>query len=121
MRFFIVLLSTVILSFSLTSQSAEVSSEKKDQPSQSQEKADKTVLDQAGQVAKDTTEQVSKTLAETRARREKADYFGLANYSPVDLLIPSKFGFTLGYIKNTDTTWEFEYLRGSLSVPFIKY
>ena len=48
-----------------------------------------------------------------------ADYFALANYSPIDLLIPSKYGFTLGYINNADKTWEFEYLRGSISVPFI--
>lgn len=119
MRFFFVFLSAVILSFSLTAQSAEVSSEKKDQPSEQQEKTDKSILDKAGQIAKDTTEQVSKTFAETRERRENADYFALANYSPFDLLIPSKYGFTLGYIKSADKTWEFEYLRGSISVPFI--
>jgi hypothetical protein len=119
LRFFFVFLSTVILSFSLTAQSAEVSSDTKDQPSEQREKTGKSVLDEAGQMAKGTTEQVSKTLAETRDRREKADYFALANYSPLDLLIPSKFGFTLGYIKSADKTWEFEYLRGSISVPFI--
>jgi hypothetical protein len=50
---------------------------------------------------------------------EKNDYFALANYSPVDLLVPSKFGFTLGYADDPEKTWEFEYLRGSISVPFI--
>ncbi len=50
---------------------------------------------------------------------EKNDYFALANYSPVDLLVPSKYGFTLGYANDPDKTWEFEYLRGSINVPFI--
>lgn len=119
LRLFLPFLSAVILSFSLTAQSAEVGSEKTDPTPEQQEKTDKSVLDKAGQIAKDTSERVSKTLAETRARREKADYFVLANYSPFDLLIPSKYGLTFGYIKSADKTWELEYLRGSISVPVI--
>src|SRR5690606_30674611 len=41
------------------------------------------------------------------------------NYSPLDLLIPSKYGGTIGYTQNADTSWEFEYLKGSVSVPFL--
>lgn len=119
MRHFFILLSGAILAFSLTAQSAEVIPKKDDPRTEQQEKAEQSALDKAGQIAKNTTEQVSKTLSETRERREKADYFALANYSPLDLLIPSKYGFTLGYIESADKTWEFEYLRGSISVPFI--
>lgn len=119
MRHFFVWFFIGIFTFSLAAQSTEVSSEKKGQPPAQQEKTDKSVLDKAGKIAKDTTEQVSKNLAEARERREKADYFALANYSPIDLLIPSKYGITLGYIESADKTWEFEYLRGSISVPFI--
>lgn len=43
----------------------------------------------------------------------------MLNYSPIDLLIPSKFGITGGLVKTDVTTWELEYLRGSLSVPFV--
>lgn len=118
MRYFFVLFFTAI--FSYFAHAAEAPSNTKSNPSeQPQEKSDQSVLDKAGQVAKDTTEQVKKTLAETRERREKADYFALGNYSPLDLLIPGKYGFTLGYIVDADRTWEFEYLRGSISVPFI--
>jgi hypothetical protein len=81
--------------------------------------AEVSPLDQAGQTAKDKVEQVSKNLAETRENRATSDYFAYLNYSPLDLLIPSKMGFTLGYSQSTDKTWEFEYLRGSLSVPFV--
>lgn len=55
----------------------------------------------------------------TRILREQADYFALANYSPLDLLIPGKIGITLGLVANRDRTWELEYLRGSLSVPYV--
>lgn len=55
----------------------------------------------------------------TRTYREKANYFALLNYSPVDLLIPGKYGLTLGLIQSPNVTWEFEYLKGSLSVPLV--
>lgn len=119
MRYFLVSLSIVIFSISLSAQSSEVNTKKKEQPVEHQDKTDQSVLDKAGQIAKDSTEQVTKTLAETRVRREQANYFALANYSPIDLLIPSKYGLTMGYIKSADKTWELEYLRGSISVPFI--
>lgn len=137
--FFLIL--SLLVSFSLPSLSAdkntEAHSEKKVQvPSEkkaeiplekkeiSLEKSENSVetpsvLDKATEVAKETTEQVSQTLNETRFRRDKADYLALLNYSPVDLLIPSKQGITLGLIRDADKTWELEYLSGSISVPFI--
>jgi hypothetical protein len=65
--------------------------------------------DQGSVEAKDQPAEVGKTPS----------FFASVNYSPFDLLIPSKYGFTLGYIKSKEKTWEFEYLRGSISVPFI--
>ncbi len=58
-------------------------------------------------------------MNETKAQREKEDYFVLGSYSPLDLIIPGKYGFTFGAISNADTSWEIEYLQGSLSVPFV--
>lgn len=45
-------------------------------------------------------------------------YFGYVNYSPLDLLVPSKLGLSFGYRSNLDSTLELEYLRGSIS-PFV--
>lgn len=70
------------------------------------------------QSVEDTGKKVAEVLAETRQRREKSNYFVLGNYSFLDLLIPGKYGLTLGYIKSADQTWEVEYLRGTISVPF---
>lgn len=72
-----------------------------------------------GEAVDKATEVVSSALGETRARRGKNNYFILGNYSPIDLIIPSKYGATIGYIQNADKTWEFEYLKGSVSVPFL--
>lgn len=55
----------------------------------------------------------------SRERRAKSDVIVLANYSLFDLIIPSKIGLTAGYIVDAETTWELEYLRASLSVPFL--
>lgn len=49
----------------------------------------------------------------------KYDYLALLTYSPIDLLIPSKIGASFGYMESADKIWEFEYLRGSLSAPFV--
>lgn len=78
------------------------------------------VMEKTKEVAIETTEKVTTELAETRIRREQSDYFALLNYSPLDLLIPSKIGGTLGIITKEGTkSWELEYLRGKMSVPFI--
>lgn len=82
------------------------------------ETRDKSVFEKTGEVISDSAEQVAKKLNETRTRREQNNYFALVNYSPLDMLIPSKIGLTLGSIRTADKTWELEYLRGSVSVPF---
>lgn len=60
----------------------------------------------------------SPPMTKAQMNRSASKFEGLLIYSPIDLLIPSKFGLTLGYIENTDTTWQLEFVRGSLSAPF---
>lgn len=68
---------------------------------------------------KDVPGEVNKFLLETRERRQNNKYYVLVTYSPFDLIIPGKYGITAGMIRSADKTWEFEYLRGSMSVPFL--
>lgn len=63
--------------------------------------------------------QAEEAVQNTRTLREQNEYFGLINYAPLDLIIPSKLGVTIGLVKDADTTWEIEYLRGSVSIPFL--
>ena len=85
-----------------------------------------TVLEKASDAAEKTVdatqkavEDVKESAAETRNSRENNKYFGYVMYSPIDLIIPSKIGASLGYNKNADTTFELEYLKGSVAVPFL--
>jgi hypothetical protein len=70
-------------------------------------------------IAEKAFQETKSFFAQTRGRREGADYFGLLNYSGLDLIIPSKIGGTIGLIQNASYSWEIEYLRGSVSVPWI--
>ena len=90
------------------------SSEKETLKSKAESAFDKTKT-----AAEEVSKKVAKEMNETHDRREKSSYFALLNYSPLDLLIPSKIGATFGVISNADKTWELEYLRGSMSIPFI--
>ena len=85
--------------------------------------SEKTTVDKPFDTAKEHVEVVAQkiqnVLQNTRTRRAQNDYLGLINYAPLDLIIPSKIGFTLGLISDADTSWELEYLRGSVSVPFV--
>lgn len=66
-----------------------------------------------------TTETVNKALSTTQNMRSESTAFVFLNYSPIDLIIPNKYGATLGLTQSVDQTWEFEYLRGSVTVPFV--
>lgn len=81
-------------------------------------KPEKTGKD-ASQVAKETAKKVSEASKDTGSRRANSNFMILGTYSPMDLMIPSKYGGTLGFVADESTTLEFEYLQGSLSLPFI--
>lgn len=51
--------------------------------------------------------------------KEDPRFFGLLTYSPLDLILPNKFGLTGGWITAPGYQNEIEYLRGSLSVPLV--
>ncbi|KHD87448.1 MAG: hypothetical protein OM95_14230 [Bdellovibrio sp. ArHS] len=57
-------------------------------------------------------------LDESPLHRQNSDYFVLGTYAPFDLLIPSKWGLTAGINQGPDTSWELEFLQGSLALPF---
>ncbi len=86
-----------------------------DQEPNTLEKAKEAVVEKV----EETSSKVEKSVENSRSFRGRADYFALASYSPLDLLIPSKIGVTAGVVNHVDKTWELEYLRGSISVPFI--
>lgn len=119
MSYLFFLFLAVGVSFSFTSQATQINSTKLDEPSETHLEDSQSIPSTTDQSVKEQTHQNSKNLSENRTGRENADYFTLVNYSPLDLLIPSKYGLTFGYIQSPERTWELEYLRGSFSVPFL--
>ena len=77
--------------------------------------ADQTIREKTNEV-KDA---IVAKLDETKIRRAANEYYALINYSPFDLILPSKYGFTLGFIQSFEKTYEFEYLHGNFGVPYL--
>lgn len=68
---------------------------------------------------KEGKDQVVQALSHSRLVRSNSNYFATGNFAPVDLILPSKYGLTLGTVSDADYTWELEYLKSSVSVPFL--
>lgn len=82
-----------------------------------------TAEEDSSETAKDPRQhlytQPVNTLSSSKSKREERSYFVLGNYSPIDLIIPSKIGLTFGSNRSSDNSLEIEYLKGAISVPII--
>jgi hypothetical protein len=76
-------------------------------------------FDKAKEKVSDAYGQVQSTLAKGRYLRGQSKWALFGNYAPLDLLIPGKYGVSLGWTRGPDKIWELEYLRGKVAVPFI--
>ncbi|MGE0525836.1 MAG: hypothetical protein AB7G93_12935 [Bdellovibrionales bacterium] len=63
-------------------------------------------------------EKPSIQLPDSRSNRAVQNWTGLASWSPLDMWIPSKWGLSAVYVASPATSFEFEYLRGTLGVGF---
>lgn len=72
----------------------------------------------AGEVIEDTAEkavtETKKVLSAAKDHRADSRFVITGNYSYIDLLIPSKIGFTAGYVTSAANTFELDYMRASL-------
>lgn len=64
-------------------------------------------------------DQVVQALSQSRNIRENSKYFVTASFAPIDFILPSKLGLTWGLVNDVDHTAELEYLKSSVSVPFV--
>ncbi len=83
------------------------------------ENAEPSTQEKVTEAVQSGVEQVQKALSHSRLIRQNSDYFTTLNFAPIDLVLPSKFGLTAGFVSDADFTWELEYLKSSVSVPFI--
>jgi hypothetical protein len=77
---------------------------------------DSTKVDARPKNATQTDSEDTSDLS-SRDMRKNVSYFVLGTYSPLDMLIPSKTGATIGYVPSAEKSWELEYIKGSVSLP----
>lgn len=82
---------------------------------------EKNIIEKANEEVSKAADKIEEVVApeSSRTYRSRTVGYGLINYAPLDLIIPSKIGLTLGWTQSADQSWEFEYLRGKASVPFV--
>lgn len=78
-----------------------------------------TAAGDAAESARAAAQSLGSELSRSRERRAQGRVVALLDYSLIDLLIPSKKGLSVGWMKGADKTWELEYLQGSVAVPFV--
>lgn len=66
---------------------------------------------------KSVKEAVSEVLSGSRAYRGASTFVVNGAYSPLDLIIPNKFGGSVGWIASPEITTEFEYLTAKIAAP----
>lgn len=95
--------------------------EAEEQNSAAGDSQDKNVVEKASEEISKAADKIENLVAPETSRdyRSRTVGYGLINYAPLDLIIPSKIGLTLGWTQSADQSWEFEYLRGKASVPFV--
>lgn len=66
---------------------------------------------------------IKKPAPEKSSRETRLDktFFALGTFSYFDMILLAKIGATIGLNRDADTSWELEYLRGSLAVPIFGY
>lgn len=110
----------IILLTGVLSPVISLSKENKDQKPVLQESQNQpTLLDKAGDLYQDTKAQVLGAFEDNKTRRAAFHYFGLFNFSQLDLIIPGKMGLSLGSHQNDNKSWEFEYLESSIGIPML--
>lgn len=65
----------------------------------------------------ETIEDVAQAAVTTDVLRRFRSFAGYINYAPLDLIVPSKLGVALSWIKDSNTEYEMEYLKAQVSVP----
>jgi len=81
-------------------------------------KTEPTLGEEAKAQAHEVKEVVQEAVSNGGDRRAISNFSVVLEYSPLDLILPSKIGGSLGYIQSRESTFEAEYLSASLSAPW---
>ncbi|MBX2987055.1 MAG: hypothetical protein KF802_04075 [Bdellovibrionaceae bacterium] len=77
----------------------------------------KETAKEAGEKIDQAVVRVDERLTQARASRARGGWFAAVEYSYLDMILPSKFGLVVGKNRDQNTSWELEYLSGSIKPP----
>lgn len=121
--FFYALIFT--LSFSISTAAQETPAQPEETPVQKTEpeptlwEKTKAGGEKALDAGKKAAQKVEDAVDSTKSYREKSNHHLLASYSLIDMWIPGKWGVSYSFLPSAQGGWEIEYLRGTMSVPFV--
>jgi hypothetical protein len=69
--------------------------------------------------AKEATAKLGAVMNRSNEHRAESSFTVMGEYAPIDLILPSKVGGSVGWNYGDEATFELEYLGAKLSVPFI--
>lgn len=64
------------------------------------------------------TQDLARSLGKTYLRREATKWSVTGNYSLFEMWVLTKYGFTVGYNRSTASTYELEYMKGSIGFGY---
>jgi hypothetical protein len=75
-------------------------------------------VEDAVEFGSEQSQKVGRTLGAARTRRQDSTWTFTGNYALFEMWTLTKYGLTVGYNKDESTTYEFEYMRGSLGFGY---
>ena len=78
-----------------------------------------TSLDEVQAKARAATAKVGAVLNESKYHRDNSNITVMLGYAPIDMILPSKLGGSVGWNDGAEASYEIEYMGSKLSVPFV--
>ncbi len=79
----------------------------------------KDVLEKGYDKSKDVLKSTGEVLASAKDFRAERHWIITGNYSYLDMMVPGKYGLTVGYVKDPANTYELDYMRGSFGLGWL--
>ncbi len=75
--------------------------------------------EKASEGIQDAAKKIGEQMGETATRRAASSMVVMGTFAPIDLVLPSKLGLSIGWITSPRSTLELEYLKGKIKPPLI--
>lgn len=120
-QFLSVLLTSAVLVFTFSASAQDATATPA--PATEEKTTGEKIKDAAQKTAEgigDAAKKVGEQMGETAQRRADSNMVIMGTYAPLDLVLPSKIGASIGWISSARNTLEIEYVKGSVKPPLVE-